>query len=168
VSTGSAERGLIARLRTLFGDVWFWALGLLVGALLGVAVVILFSVRFVEGEGSALEASAVGLALSGAAILLGVLLGFLFGLKPETDKKDKSHLYDISDWLTKLLVGATLVQLGRVPDAAARFGSAIKPAFGDDSAGGVFGVAILVYFFIDGFFMGFVWSSVWNKSDTKT
>lgn len=79
----------------------------------------------------------------------------------ETNTKDASHLRvntnleEISDWLTKILVGATLTQLIKIPGA-------IKNAadFMANSAGGIgstpFAAALLLYFSAVGFFAGYV------------
>jgi hypothetical protein len=63
---------------------------------------------------------AVGLAVVGAASFAGLLLGFLFGLPKTLERSGKgrlttnTNLDQISDWLTKILVGLGLVQLGKV------------------------------------------------------
>ncbi|MFB9312059.1 response regulator [Nocardioides plantarum] len=63
---------------------------------------------------------------------LSCLFGLIFGVPRSrsdfrAEKSERfssnSNLEDISDWLTKLLVGAGLVQIGRVPDAASALGN---------------------------------------------
>jgi hypothetical protein len=71
-----------------------------------------------------------------ASLAAGVFVGFLFGV-PRTLSSGRevehpavsgsrssiranTNLEQVSDWLTKILIGATLVQLGNVPSAGAR------------------------------------------------
>lgn len=68
-----------------------------------------------------------GLLVGGAAAMPGVLLGFLFGIPRtlqntkaadgETKQLVNTNLEQISDWLTTLLIGATLTQLVKIPSA---------------------------------------------------
>lgn len=63
-----------------------------------------------------------------ACILSGGLLGFLFGIpklnrnynpREDYDRSTKympnTNLEDVSDWLTKIIIGVTLTQLGKIP-----------------------------------------------------
>src|SRR5689334_2047890 len=76
-------------------------------------------------------AVACALILSGASLFVGVLLGFLFGIPKtlrrnpdptaggplaEGDYQPNTNLEEISDWLTKLIVGIGLVELRRIPE----------------------------------------------------
>jgi hypothetical protein len=71
--------------------------------------------------GSHLSYLGVGMAVALAAFLSGCLIGFLFGipkvvssgqLRQQSDQySPSSNLAEVSDWLTKLLLGAGLVQL---------------------------------------------------------
>ena len=70
----------------------------------------------------------VGMLTAAAALLSGCLIGFLFGVPrvvssgqarldpndPSSDYAPSSNLSEVSDWLTKLLLGAGLVQLTRL------------------------------------------------------
>ena len=125
----------------------------------------------------------VALLLSGASMLAGVLLGFLFGI-PRLFQKDQeaasmppaaggaaakeqqlryqgnTNLEQISDWLTKILVGVGLTQLGQLPalygDLGAYFGPALGGAFGGRVA-----VCIAVFFPIIGFMIGYLWTRLY-------
>lgn len=65
--------------------------------------------------------------VAGASCLVGVLLGFLFGVPktlqgtatPETGTgyKVNTSLEEISDWLTKMIIGVGLVELKQIPAA---------------------------------------------------
>lgn len=117
---------------------------------------------------------AVGLATAGAAMLSGMLLGFLFGLprvsavarasKTATDESSgletNSNLDEVSDWLTKILVGLGLVQLGRLSHAVSHLGTELAPGFGGMPGAKTFVVALMLYSAIDGFLVGYIWTRV--------
>jgi len=70
-------------------------------------------------------AQATALLIAFAAAAAGLALGFLLGLppgpaepgSPESRSAGETHLETIADWLTKVLVGAGLVQLQNIPAA---------------------------------------------------
>jgi hypothetical protein len=83
--------------------------------------------------------------LAGAFLITGLLLGFLFGYsrkepareaseagKPPKKSKTKpsTNLEQISDWLTKIIVGAGLVQLVSLPGALKDYAGFIKDKLG--------------------------------------
>ncbi|WMD03226.1 tetratricopeptide repeat protein [Streptomyces sp. FXY-T5] len=122
-------------------------------------------------------------ALTGAsAFALGLLLGFLFGL-PRTledvesisrreiimqaaGKIDAEHpwpvyrsntnLEQISDWLTKILVGVGLIQLIRIPSGIGSLGEWLKPALGDTESSEIFAVGLVLYNVVGGFLIGYL------------
>ncbi len=104
----------------------------------------------------------------------GFLFGFIFGIPkviaattsatnpalndPSQNSSPKlkvnTNLEDISDWLTKVLVGATLTQIVRLPDAIAR--AAKFMSFNDATMPYSFNAAILVYYSALGFLSGYI------------
>lgn len=128
---------------------------------------------------------AVASALAGASLVIGALLGFLFGIPrtlssndlPEPDQglgmesaanNDRSTSYhantnleQISDWLTKILVGVGLTQLGEIPGAVRGAARSLTPSLGGLEASGVFGVALVLYFLVTGFLLGYLATRVW-------
>lgn len=114
-----------------------------------------------------------GLLLSGASLLVGGALGFLFGI-PRTLQPDESsdvqstvnyrantNLEQISDWLTKMLVGVGLTQLPAIPEELRRIGKSIAPALGDTPSAPVMAVSILIFFAAAGFLFGFLWTRLY-------
>jgi hypothetical protein len=102
------------------GQLTFW-LGVLAlgGPILGIIPVFVYALTTPGTPGSYLG---VGLLTALAAFLAGCLTGFLFGiprvvssgqarLGTSSDYSPSSNLAEVSDWLTKLLLGAGLVQL---------------------------------------------------------
>jgi hypothetical protein len=110
---------------------------------------------------------ASGVIVSGAALLVGTLLGFLFGL-PRTIEKagtesslaSNTNLDQISDWLTKILVGLGLVQLGKVEGGIESIAEAAAPALGGASGSMTLAVGLLVFSVIDGFLLGYLWTRI--------
>ena len=122
--------------------------------------------------------SFTGLLLSGASLLVGGALGFLFGI-PRTLQPDEpddgaeagrvayranTNLEQISDWLTKMLVGVGLTQLPAIPEQLRRFGKSIAPALGDTPSAPVMAVSILIFFSAAGFLFGFLWTRLFLAS----
>lgn len=123
----------------------------------------------------------------------GILIGFLFGipravssgeLRRSTDARNDAftlspNLAEVSDWLTKLLLGAGLVSLTRLGGPAGRLIDAV--ASGLQSAGNVpssrvassarvVAGTILVAYAILGFLEGYVITTVWYQkklNDTR-
>lgn len=114
------------------------------------------------------SAFAYGTVVAGAAILVGGLIGFLFGVpRSASDNQtrgnveryqDNSNLEQISDWLTKILVGVGLVQLGRAPHGLSHLASALKPGFGGTASSGSFGLALALFYAGTGFLYLYLWS----------
>jgi len=123
----------------------------------------------------------VGLLLAGGVFFLGGLLGFLFAIPHTTlgtkeEKKDNNdlpqyqpntNLEQISDWLTKILVGVGLTQLLTIPGTLTDFGVMLGPSLGGSPNGGVFAVAILIFFSIDGFLVGYLWTRKYYANELQ-
>lgn len=110
-----------------------------------------------------------------AAFLTGGLLGFLFGI-PRTLASDtaprtpdparplglassvraNTNLEQISDWLTKILVGLGLTQLGTIRSGAVSLFDSVGAALGDQPSNPVFAGAVIVYLTSGGFLTGWL------------
>ncbi len=122
------------------------------------------------------------LMLAGACLLIGGLLGFLFGV-PRTMQQDQTglvpppeddvtsgrqtflptylantNLEQISDWLTKILVGVGLTQLTKLPQELQRIGNYLAEGLGNASSSRAFGITALLYFLVSGFLLSYVWT----------
>ena len=128
-------------------------------------------------DGTAVQVGASALLFAGAALLVGGLIGFLFGiprtltsdnrqvnLNDGTDQRGSIHQYygantnleQISDWLTKILVGIGLTQLGEIRLNAARLVDSMAPALGAEPQSGPFAAGLLTYFSVLGFLAGWL------------
>ena len=119
-----------------------------------------------------------GLAVSACAALVGGLVGILFGIprsvegsgstKSVTPYRGNTNLEQISDWLTKILVGVGLVQIGRAPAALARLGHAMSSGFGGRATSVSFGLAIAIFMAIAGFMYLYLWSRIFLFEDLSS
>lgn len=119
-----------------------------------------------------------------ASLMVGVAVGFLFGIpklvstgelrqtKEETNSYiPSSNLAEISDWLTKLLLGAGLVSLSKLGEPAGRlvdhvaagFGTATSPTSAPADSLKVMSGAILVAFALIGFIDGYAVTTLWYQ-----
>ncbi|MBZ4417365.1 hypothetical protein [Myxococcus sp. RHSTA-1-4] len=107
-----------------------------------------------------------------AWLFLGAVPGFLFGipkvLQRTSDAEDapagrqgaysqlvNTNLEQVSDWLTKILLGAGLVQLQQIPSAVMRAAEHMKGALGGDASVS-FATSIIVLFTVEGFLIGYL------------
>jgi hypothetical protein len=145
---------------------------------------------------------AIGMICSGAASLVGGLLGFLFGIPRSSDSsvvgsrrlsnttassppevvsqsapaspdnssatrlpsatasalslRVNTNLEDISDFVTKALLGAGLVAANALVDGAGKLAVFLGPSFGPGSAGQAFAIATIIYGALEGFLAGYL------------
>lgn len=161
----------------LVGMIWAMAGGLL--------VILVFSTNATSIAMFASTAAVAGL-VAGASAMAGALLGFLFGIPralqagervtPETTTSNASastgpeqkaaygantNLEQISDWLTKILVGVGLTQLGNLGGALQSVTAFIAPGLQVTGHPEVMALAILLYFSISGFLFGYLWTRLY-------
>jgi hypothetical protein len=150
----------------------------------GLGIIVVFSLQFLNTSLSKfISIVGVGFLIAVAVYFIGILIGFIFGIprilsqesrplavnttndmtiQEESSQcnlyQENSNLDHISDWLTKILVGIGLIQLIQVPAALQQYSEFIKPALGDLSSSGIFGIAILIFFSVNGFLTGYLWT----------
>jgi hypothetical protein len=111
--------------------------------------------------------------VAAASLGVGAFLGLLFGVPRSigTDQRGdnpggqriptigaNTNLEQISDWLTKIIVGVTLTQLATIKRGAAALFAAIGPALGDNTGANAFAGAVVIYFTVVGFFAGWLYA----------
>jgi hypothetical protein len=153
-----------------------WGLSLIkIFLMLSVLIIIVFSF-FSRKPGEAFNLIGLSLMVALAALLCGGLLGFLFGIpkskassqvadnnpnQPAAKFTDNTNLEDISDWLTKIIVGITLVEL---PQMEARFGTLcnrLKLAFSaylGSNFAYTYASALVIFYFLCGFLAVYLWA----------
>ena len=130
--------------------------------------------------------------LSGAALILGTVLGFIFGIprslasasaaiaqkmapgdgspRQLVSVRPNTNLEQISDWLTKILVGVGLTQITKVPPYLQALSQSLDGAFAPIQQGGIIGISILGAFGLGGFIWAYFESrtslmQVFNEDD---
>jgi len=153
----------------------FWEKAAVFGYLVGLIAIGCFA-----AAKSSLTAFAVLWVVGTAAWLAGTALGFIFGVPrvrtAEQTQADVNALGDsnsivvpntnleqISDWLTKIIVGATLVQLGQIAEELNELSLAIGRGLGGSEDNLVYATVsggVIVFFFCAGFLWGYLWCSL--------
>jgi len=127
------------------------------------------------------EIFACSLFIGLASTLVGALLGFVFGVPKTvvatgstpagigttTLYQGNTNLEQISDWLTKILVGAGLVELKNIPRALDVFGSKF---IGNNSLGPFGWVAaptLAIAYCVCGFLLAYLWARIYMISDLE-
>ena len=176
--TANGKPGLIQRLGwMLFGQGagngkpgrikrpgWVYSIPALGG--LGVLVTLVYVSQV--GGGKRWIVFGTAMAIGGAAALVGGVVGFLFGI-PLTSKQrtaaasgsqyeTNTNLEQVSDWLTKIIVGVGLVQLGRALPALTRLAKSLNDPLGGTPYGGAFGLGLTVSYALLGFLFLYLWS----------
>ena len=141
----------------------------------GIASIALFAVHGARSAAAFAAAASLGLVVAGAAMLTGGLMGFLFGIPrtlqgereagdaaggapPETQYRANTNLEQISDWLTKILVGVGLTQVGAIRRELGALGDQLESGFARGAPGRAFALALVAYFVICGFLYGYLWA----------
>lgn len=148
-----------------------WSVVLTVSVLAGLGIMVLFAIGRGNGWKSALQLAANSLILGGAALLVGGLLGFLFAIpRRDTDRPAESNgshysantnLEQISDWLTKILVGVGLTQMREIGATLSSVAYFFAPALAGDAQAQPFALCVIVYFSTSGFMFAYLWSRIY-------
>ncbi len=163
-----------------------WMPGLIILAFMGLFCIFLQAIRFEGGPGF-LAVAMTGFMLAGASLLVGILVGFLFGIpksqQPNSGEgtgaengagavssisgegdvselryRPNTNLEQISDWLSKILVGAGLTQIHSIGSGLKDLSQSVGKGLGDAEFGPPFALAIIVAYLICGFLGGFLWA----------
>jgi hypothetical protein len=153
-----------ARLR--WGSRWFWAV--IVLCAIGVGSTLIYTSQVPGGVRWSVFGTA--LALSAAAFLAGAIPGFLFGIphtvqgatssSSDAQYQGNTNLEQVSDWLTKIIVGVGLVQIGRVLPALGKLASNLRAPLGGQESSAAFGLGMTISYALLGFFSVYLWSRV--------
>jgi hypothetical protein len=124
-------------------------------------------------EGIVARAIGYGVLVAGASFMSGLLMGYLFGLRPTGNSKQsagessnlhpRTNLAEIADWLTKLILGAGLVQLTSLPHPIWKLAKAIAlGVIGEDrkieQPNPPMALAIMGFFSTCGLLYGYLWT----------
>jgi len=168
-----------------------WLVRLALLAALGLSGIVLYAIQYEHWSSARVASIAsVGAMAAGAAWLVGALLGFLFGIphtRPTTSDSSKqggtsgqnqadnttsarpgdtnyapsTSLEQISDWLTKIIVGVGLTQLSNIPPKLDGLAAYVSNGMCGDQSSKAFALSIIVYFSVCGFLFGFLWARLY-------
>ncbi|MGZ0153370.1 hypothetical protein ACXJJ3_40335 [Kribbella sp. WER1] len=137
------------------------------------------------GSKASLPVVSASVMIAVASLGSGVLVGILFGVPRTTTGNDRpaagdaavpatgaaagsvsavgavganTNLEQISDWLTKILVGVGLTQFVAIKHQAGQLFHALAPALGDRSGRESFAGSVVIYFFVVGFLSGWLYA----------
>jgi hypothetical protein len=105
-----------------------------------------------------------------ACLAVGSLFGFLFAIPRAVSGRDdnvatravharlaaNTNIEQISDWLTKLLVGVGLVELKELPQGLSAAAAYVAQGLGSEPGLVQFSAALLVFFSVEGFLGGYL------------
>lgn len=136
------------------------------------AVLIVLTVLAVLTSIPATALLGVALLVAAAALACGAMVGFLFGIpriledRPQrgdipTVLRPNTNLEQISDWLTKILVGVGLVQFGAIGGALNRLIDSIAAAFRPAPYAAVLAGTLVVLPTVIGFLISYIGARTW-------
>jgi tetratricopeptide (TPR) repeat protein len=100
---------------------------------------------------------------SAASYISGFFLGILFGIPKRnnntiSDYNLSNNLVDISDWLTKIIIGLGLIEIKKIPAYLQSIGEFVQNAvMPKESSLKVFIVCCIIYFVIFGLYYGYTY-----------
>jgi len=144
--------------------IWLWTIPMV--CVLGVGAMLVYTSQVPSGV--RWSAFGTALAIGSSAYFTGGLVGFLFGVprtvqgsalsKRFTQYQGNTNLEQISDWLTKIIVGIGLVQIGHIVPALSKFAESMKAPLGGLPSSGAFGLGLAISYALLGFFYFYFWS----------
>lgn len=155
-----------------------WSGPLLTTVGIGLIGVIAYPLSGFTGLTRSLSAIGTGLLIAGASLLSGSTVGFLFAiprtlqgdrerptpkaapLRGDYDFEVNTNLEQISDWLTKIIVGIGLVQLTKVPGSLAQLATFVSYSYTPPAPPGLI-TAMMLYFGACGFLLGYLWTRLY-------
>lgn len=131
---------------------------------------VVFAILAILGSPPLASIGAAGLIAVGAT-LAGSILGFLFGIPRARTALSKStgssrqmsyapntNLEEMSDWLTKIIIGVGLVQLGPIVDAFSKASESARVAMNLAPGGQLIAGALILSFVGIGFLATYLWA----------
>jgi hypothetical protein len=154
--------------------------GLFGAMLIGVLCIVVYAA---QGKGGFLVTASVGILIAGASAFIGGALGFLFGIprtlqqadgSPESggdqqneksgssanriDYRVNTNLEQISDWLTKIIVGVGLTQITEIRNGLLSLTAFASKGLGSQGPEQVIVLALICYSTVLGFLFGYLWT----------
>lgn len=135
--------------------------------ILVIGVVIIFIYSIAHGADKFLSILSISAIIALTSAIVGAFIGFIFGIPRTPAAKDSeniganTNLEEISDWITKIIVGVSLVQLNQLSDGIYKIGNTLSQGMGGQPSSFVFSVSTMIFYFVGGFFLGYLWSRIY-------
>jgi hypothetical protein len=109
-------------------------------------------------------------AIAGAFYAIGFLAGFIFGVPRKrmiqngainSPEPEKDNIVEISDWVTKIIVGVGLTELKNIPGFIHKIATYLAPNFGGDTFGVNNAAGVLLFFTATGFMSGYQYAKTY-------
>jgi hypothetical protein len=163
----------IEQAKEFFASGWMFAIPIV--TILWVVVTLIYALQLPSGV--RWGAFAVAVFIASSSFLLGGLVGFLFGIPRAVQGSTaptgaaqyqaNTNLEQVSDWLTKIIVGVGLVQIGRVIPGLTRYAESLKVPLGGQASSSAFGLALTIANLLIGFFLFYLWSRSLLKKELE-
>ncbi len=163
----------IAETKQFFTSGWMYAIPTVV--ILWSIVILIYAIQLPSGVRWGAWATAVMIA--GASFLIGGLVGFLFGIPRAvqgstastraTQYQANTNLEQVSDWLTKIIVGISLVEIGRIIPGLTKLADSMKAPLGGQASSGAFGLTLTIANVLLGFLLFYLWSRALLKKELE-
>jgi hypothetical protein len=158
------RRDWISTATQIFAYGWTYAIPVI--AFLWTIVILIYALALPAGVRWSVFATAI---ITGScSFLAGGLVGMLFGVprsalaaagaSPAGKYTANNNLVEVSDWLTKIIVGVGLVQIGRLEPALGRLAANLKAPLGGQPTSAAFGVALVLANVLLGFLFFYLWA----------
>lgn len=165
MSTGALTAGSSEDGRQRPGFIGLW---LTISPMLAIASVFVYAVAGNFAQGSTFwSVFGVGFITAAASFIAGAFLGFLFALPRTLEQAQtsallatNSNLDQVSDWLTKILVGVGLVEIAKIGKGIDGMAASLVPGLGGKPSAHAFAFGLLAYSAIDGFLVSYLWTRI--------
>lgn len=136
---------------------WLWSIPFI--GILGAGIILIYASQVPSGVRWSVLGTA--LVIGGSAYFTGGFVGFLFGVprtvqgsarsKRDTQFQGNTNLEQVSDWLTKIIVGIGLVQIGHIVPALSKLADSMKAPLGGQASSAAFGLGLAIFYALLGF-----------------
>ena len=129
--------------------------------------VVLCIYSFSIGTGEFMTTLSISAMIAFTSSIVGAFIGFIFGIPRTPASKDpdniaaNTNLEEISDWITKIIVGVSLVQLSQIKTGIVALGNSLAQGLGEHPSSFIFSVSTMIFYFVGGFFLGYLWSRIY-------
>jgi hypothetical protein len=146
-------------------------IGQVISVVLAAGIFIVAIVVFAIFQPKPGQSIAVGLMIAAATTASAAGIGFLFALprsvsisvpmgaeRPSRGLtiRPNTNLEEVSDWLTKIIIGLTLTQLGKIPSVASHLFSVLGGSLGTPPQSVIFAGCLVVFSFTVGLVNGWL------------